>query len=316
MKIQDLADIQPFVRMVKIKKAVHLEGAWEDLDHVLIYIVQGSVDYILEGNRYHLETGDYLLIPPYMYHLAVKSNVDPLVQHIVHFDFYSDPDRALIRHQSAINQEVRFPVPQREKVLGGKPFLGSIPEKDRFTFEKLFTSMYREFSQREDGYQIMLKGLCIMLLTAVYRRRSGSTVNYTPGVQQKKSKSWKLVESALEYIYLHYDQELDNSIISEAVNVSPNYLSKLFQNYIGMSLHTYVLNYRLDRAQQLILSGKCNITEAALKCGFTSVHTFSKTFKQKRGINPSAYTELAENGEVITLDDQDYDLQKRIFFNQ
>jgi len=315
MKSCDLENIQPFVRMVKIKKAVHLEGAWEDLDNVLIYIAQGSIDYIMEGTRYHLEAGNFVLIPPYTYHIAVKSNVDALVQHIVHFDFYTDPERTEISHQSAINQEFRFPVPPQEKLLSGKPVLGSIPEKERYAFEKLFISMYREFSQREEGYRTMLKGLTIQLLMTLWRSKSGQTVSQGSSAPQK-SKSWKLVESALEYIYLHFDEELDNAIISEAVNVSPNYLSKLFQNYIGMSLHTFVLNYRLDRAQQLILSGKCNITEAALKCGFTSVHTFSKTFKQKRGINPSAYAELAEKGDTISLDDQDYDLQKRIFFNQ
>ena len=315
MNTREIENIQPFVRMVKIKKAVHLEGAWEDLDQLMIYVAKGSLDYIMEGTRYHLEEGDFIIIPPYMYHIAAKSNTDPLVQYIVHFDFYDDPERVQIPHQSAIKLEKKYLIPERERILKDKPFQGKIQVKERFNFEKIFMTMYREYSQRENGYPLLIKGLMLQMLTMLARCQS---IQKSGELAQpcRKSKSWKLVEGALEYIYLHYDSELDNERISEAVNASPNYLSKLFQNYIGMSLHSYVLNYRLEKAQQLILSGKCNITEAALCCGFTSVHTFSKAFKQKRGVNPSAYVELMENSELVTLEEQDYDLQKRIYFNQ
>ena len=114
----------------------------------------------------------------------------------------------------------------------------------------------------------------------------------------------------------HYNEELDNVKISEAIHASPNYLSKLFQDYIGVSLHMYLLNYRLDRAQEFMMSGRYNITETALKCGFSSVHAFSKVFKQKRGLSPSAYMEMIEDSNNSMLEKVDYNPQKQIYFNQ
>ncbi len=315
MTIHDLENAQPYVRMVKIKKSVHLEGAWEDLDHVVIYIVEGELDYILEGRRYHMVEGDFILIPPYMHHLVVKMNMEPVTQYVLHFDFYMDEERAKIPHQSGMNLISRYPVPEREKVLGGKELLATIRQNERYSIEKLFLSMYHEFSREEEGYRTMLKGMALQFLTSLVRclpSRQGEAWEE----RLKTSKSWKLVESALEYICLHYSEELDNVRISEAINVSPNYLSKLFQEYVGATLHAYLLNYRIDRAQEFIMSGKYNITETALKCGFSSIYVFSKVFKQKRGFSPSTYVEMIEDGDSSVLEKADYNPQKQIYFNQ
>lgn len=315
MEVKDLEGIQPYVRMIKIKKSVQMEGAWEDIDHVLIYIAQGAVDYILEGTRYHMKEGDFIIIPPYMLHIGIMKNMNPLVQYIVHFDFYSEPGRMKIPHMCADDFEVKDPVSQQEDILRGRAYAAAVHPEDRLQFERLFMSMYREMFQEKEGHVTMLRGAAIQLLTMVARCLSVKKEENHERLK-KKSKSWKMVENALEYIYLHYSEELDNVRISEAVNASPNYLSKLFLDYTGMTLHTYVLNYRLDRAQRLLMTGKYNITEVAMKCGFSSIHTFSKAFKQKRGINPGAYVESLGETELLNLDKMDYDLQQKIYFNQ
>lgn len=107
-----------------------------------------------------------------------------------------------------------------------------------------------------------------------------------------------------------------SDLVTQGCDVIIGYLSKLFHNYIGMPLHSYVLRYRLERAQQLISSGKANITEAAMKCGFSSIHTFSKAFKKKRGMNPSAYAEIEESSKKEQQQKLDYDPEKLIYFNQ
>ena len=169
MTTQDLANVQPYIRMVKIKKSVHLEGAWEDLDYVIIYIAEGSLDYILEGRRYHMKEGDFILIPPYLHHLIMKTNAEPLIQYVLHFDFYMDEERMKIPHQSGMNLRSRYPVPEKEKLLGEKEIVGTIRQSERYSVEKLFLSMYHEFSREEEGYQTMLKGMALRFLTIMVR---------------------------------------------------------------------------------------------------------------------------------------------------
>jgi len=310
MNIKELKDIQPYIRMVKIQKSISFEGDWQDIDHVIIYVVQGSFDYIMEGMRYHMDEGSFLLIPPYMSHLAIKKNNAPLVQYIVHFDFYEDPERMKIPYMSGKGGGT---VSEKEGLLQGEHFFASIPQKERTEFETLFLTMYREFFGREEGRGLMLKGLATQMLVTLARSISAQEKmqsEFTP----KRTKSWKLVKNAMEYICLHYNEELDNLKISEAVGASPNYLSKLFRDYVGVSLHVYVLNYRLDMAQKMLRNGKYNITEVALKCGFSSVHVFSKAFKQNRRITPGAYMEMMKKDDMAILDKSIYNPDRMRLF--
>lgn len=310
MNMKELKDIQPYVRMTKIQKSISFEGDWQDIDHVIIYVVQGSFDYILEGVKYHMEEGSFLLIPPYLSHLAIKKNNAPLVQYIVHFDFYEDAGRMRIPYMSGKGGGT---VSEKEDLLQGEHFFASIPYKERAGFETLFLTMYREFFGREEGRGLMLKGLATQMLVTL--ARSISVQEKTPGeLTLKRTKSWKLVKNAMEYICLHYNEELDNLKISEAVGASPNYLSKLFRDYVGVSLHVYVLNYRLDMAQKMLRNGKYNVTEVALKCGFSSVHVFSKAFKQNRRTTPGAYMEMMKKDDMAILDKGIYDPDQMSLF--
>lgn len=316
MNIIDFSDVQPYVRMVKIKKAVHLEGVWEDFDYVLIYNMLGSLDWVIAGNRYHLEQNGLILIPPYMHHHAIKTTDKELVQYIVHFDLYEDAERMGIPHRSAFEFEEKPPLPERERLLGNRVYTAKVPENERINYEKLFLSMYGEFFQHRPYSHLMLKGCQMQLLSMTLRLLFNDEGMQTNRAPNKKSKAWKLVDNALEYICLHLNEYLNNNIISEAMGVSPNYLSKLFQQYIGMPMHTYVLNYRVDRAVQILSSGKCNITETAMQCGFSSVHAFSKAFKNIRGVCPSEYMDMTGIKNAAPVQNADYDLQQQVFYNQ
>ena len=202
MSIQDFANLQPFVRMVKIKRSVRLEGSWEDLDHVFIYNAKGSADWVISGKRWHLPEGSCLLIPPYLSHLIVKIGNEELVQYVLHVDLFEDAERKLLPHQSAFRFEQKPVLPEKEKLLHGKVLAASIPRKERYTLERLFLNMYREFSQKSEGYELMLKGqamqMAVMLLRNLPNEAKGSGVS-----SEQQAKSWRIVENALEYIYLH-----------------------------------------------------------------------------------------------------------------
>ena len=315
MNISDFETIEPFVRMVKIKKSLNLKGAWEDLDHVLIYIANGSVIYNVAGTSYPLHYGDLILIPPYLCHTLEKSSDDQLIQYILHFDFYRDISRMNIAHQSAANMNPRPKLPVPEQLLGGSVVTAAIPAEERFQYESLFLQMYREFSRQRAGYASVLRGMAIQLIFLILRSMPGGELVMSPG-QEQTSKPQKLVKSALEYIWLHFDQNIKNTTIADAINVSPNYLARIFHQYTGMSLHRYITSYRLEQAQQMLISGRYNITEVARNCGFSSIHIFSKLFKQECSVSPSAYAAMPPQDIKILTDTPDYDLQRQTFYNQ
>ncbi|MDC7291642.1 AraC family transcriptional regulator [Blautia schinkii] len=325
MDLSRYEDIAPFVRMVKIKKSVSLSKTWEDIDHVLIYIAHGHGDYFIKGQRYSMKTGDLIIMPPYFSHFLMTRDEKMLTQYVVHFDLFMDKERELIPHQTAYGKKNEIYLPEKENLMHGEIFYTTVPQKERYVIENLFLNMYREFTKKTCGSEVMLRGMMMQLLiTSLRMRRKGHSLKASQNTVGHKS--WKLIEQALEYIYLHFNEDnLDNAKISEAVKVSPNYLSKIFREYLGISLHKYLISYRIERAQYYIMNNNCNITEAASMSGFSSIHAFSKSFKQLKGISPSAYMEtllkVDEPGgedEYSTEgnDYEDYNTETHIYFNQ
>ena len=313
MNLEVFGAIQPFVRMVKIKKSTELHGEWTDIDNLLIYTAAGESDYLANGVRYHSSPGGFILIPPYVPHMLLASSGSMLVQYIVHFDFYSDPERMALPHQSAKN--VRISLPKREDLLGGKVCFASFSNESSNIFEDLFLAMFREFTSRESGHDLMMRGYVTQMIGMLLRQISSSQFSQI-SQDAKRSKTWKIIKQAQEYIFMHYQEKLSNEIISEAVGVSPNYLSKVFREKTGLSLYYYVQNYRIDMAQKMIVNEKCNITEAAFRCGFSSIHAFSKTFRSIRGMSPTAYLgQMNQQQALPQSDEPDYDPAQHVYYN-
>ena len=77
--------------------------------------------------------------------------------------------------------------------------------------------------------------------------------------------------------------------LGRIVGCSPFYLSRLFSQEVGMTIQQYTRQIRMERAAELLRSGKCNVTEAALEVGYSSVSHFSTLFHQTYGCCPGLY---------------------------
>jgi AraC-like DNA-binding protein len=77
--------------------------------------------------------------------------------------------------------------------------------------------------------------------------------------------------------------------IGREVGCSPFYLSRTFSGETGMTIPQYLRKLRMERAAELLRSGKCNVTEAALEVGYSSLSHFSQAFCQVMGCCPVLY---------------------------
>jgi len=285
MLIDGIKDLNPYVRMVKTKKAVALSGKWQDLDHVFTYILSGQAEFIVDGVKYNVEQGDVIVLAPYQTHIISSVGDEPLMQYIMHFDLYSDEERMHLQHQSVLDCGDTPPIPERELIMSDTVFVTSVPEVQRHELQTIFLKMYQEFTERKLGYELAVKAYCMQLLLMSIR------LNGRIGVEKEvPSLSWKHITKAIEYINLNYSgDKIDNDSISAAVGVTPNYLTKIFRANLGYSLHQYVTRFRVEKAQELMNSGRYTITEIALKTGFSGIHVFSKVFRSVTGMSPSHY---------------------------
>jgi AraC family transcriptional regulator len=77
--------------------------------------------------------------------------------------------------------------------------------------------------------------------------------------------------------------------IGRLVGCSPFHLSRTFSKETRMTIPQYVRKLRMERAAELLKTGKCNVTEAALEVGYSSLSHFSQAFCQTIGCCPVLY---------------------------
>ena len=77
--------------------------------------------------------------------------------------------------------------------------------------------------------------------------------------------------------------------LGRRVGCSPFHLSRTFSQELGVTIPRYLRQLRMERAAELLLSGKFNVTEAALEVGYSSMSHFSQAFCQTMGCCPNLY---------------------------
>jgi len=101
-----------------------------------------------------------------------------------------------------------------------------------------------------------------------------------------------IVLKVINYIRDNYSKDITLSEAADLVGVTPEYLSKLFNQKININFVVFLRNFRISIAKRMILSGKYQIQEVAEQVGFKDPKYFSKVFKSVCGISPSEYKKV------------------------
>jgi transcriptional regulator GlxA family with amidase domain len=86
-----------------------------------------------------------------------------------------------------------------------------------------------------------------------------------------------------------YVEPLDLEALARAAHVSPRHFSRSFRRIFGETPHQYLLTRRIERARHLLRTTELQVVEVCLAVGFTSVGSFTTTFRRHVGISPVEY---------------------------
>ncbi|XID93050.1 response regulator [Paenibacillaceae bacterium WGS1546] len=103
-------------------------------------------------------------------------------------------------------------------------------------------------------------------------------------------KSHALIDRVIhDYIEKCYHREITLEEIAASIHVNRNYLSQLFKKITGEPFVTYFNKYRIEKAKELLSTGKYMVYEISEMVGFRNSTYFSQVFKSIAGISPSEY---------------------------
>ena len=103
------------------------------------------------------------------------------------------------------------------------------------------------------------------------------------------------VMRARHFIRQYACQGIKTDQVAEYVGISRSTLECYFRQELGCSVHDEILRLRLEAAIGFLDRGDCNLTDVAIKCGFTSSQYMHSVFKRELGCTPRAYQERARS---------------------
>ena len=97
------------------------------------------------------------------------------------------------------------------------------------------------------------------------------------------------VRRAQNYIQCNYMKELRVTQIASFLNLERSYFSHIFKKHTGKSPQEYIVDFRLQKAAEMIISRGLRPGEAAGQTGYGDIVNFSRMFKRRFGVPPSRY---------------------------
>lgn len=98
-----------------------------------------------------------------------------------------------------------------------------------------------------------------------------------------------LLEDICVYLQSHYQHDVTRESVARHFEVSPNYLSRIFQVQGHMTFSTYLMHVRADRAKFLLRTYNLKLNDIAARCGYRDTAYFCRVFKRLAKVTPAEY---------------------------
>ena len=117
-----------------------------------------------------------------------------------------------------------------------------------------------------------------------------------PALEQfaaKDIRHFKEVDAARDYIFSNLsDQNLNVSMICEAVGIISQRLTPMFQNQFNMGIAEYVNYCRVEQAKQLLTATKLTVKKIGEDVGYSTTDTFTRNFRKLENLTPTEYRRI------------------------
>lgn len=105
----------------------------------------------------------------------------------------------------------------------------------------------------------------------------------------EKEQTAHRLNTVLKFMEEHYADRLTLDEIAAQSGFSKFYFSKIFRQYTGKTFYNYLSMLRIQASQELLADNETPVSNIAVKCGFTSLSSFNRTFHQINGCTPTDY---------------------------
>jgi two-component system, response regulator YesN len=101
------------------------------------------------------------------------------------------------------------------------------------------------------------------------------------------------VQEAIAHIAANFERQLTLESVADVVAMSPGRLGRRLAIEAGRSFSEILIDFRVERAKELLSRPDAIIKQVSLACGYSDQNYFSRLFKKKTGLTPTAFAAIA-----------------------
>lgn len=230
-------------------------------DHYLIhYILEGKGTFFIDEREYHLKAGDGFLIPPDVLTYYEANHDTPWTY--VWVGFKGLKAKTYLHRANISRQNPVF----HYQGDGLRNHIFQMMDVDTL-------SPYKD---------LQLQGYLFLFMSELVK-------NSPPNSSSKKTTTNIYIEEAIIFIENNYSRPIKIADIANHLSINRNYFSNIFKESVEKTPQEFLLEYRMNKACELMVNPNLSISNIALSVGYTDAFNFSKMFKKIKGSAPSDY---------------------------
>lgn len=238
--------------------------------HKIILLLAGKASYAIEGERYELTPGDYVLVGRGSIHRP-EVELGAFYERMI---LYISPE--FLSHLRTDDCDLESCFHRAQSEFHYVYHAGSDDP-----IRSLFTQLEQAWQPGGFGTDILRQALFMQLMVAVNRAAEDQRFIQASAGDSK-------VVALLQYLNLHLTESLSIDDLASRFYISKYYMMRRFKEETGYTIHNYITEKRLLLAQQQLQQG-ASLSEACYLSGYQDYSTFSRAYKKRFGQVPSAY---------------------------
>lgn len=244
-------------------------GLHDQSCHEISYIVSGRGFFEQSGERTAVSAGDIIISPCSGPHAIYAAENESLYYAYTAFRFLD----AGLPGDDTIASVFRSP--------------DQIVCQDHSDIYRHYRSCIDEFHRPAEGNRLVIEASLLQIIVWTCRNLTNFPMHSEYEMLTKSPGS--LVYRIMKHIDQNIGKPLTVSDIADSMGYSTYYISHLFREKTGSTLQDYITNRKVETAREYLDLNRFSMTQIAEKLGYPNLQSFSRVFRKKTGLSPTAY---------------------------
>ncbi|GKU78240.1 AraC family transcriptional regulator [Paenibacillus sp. L3-i20] len=247
------------------------------------YVIEGTGSESINETKHPMSLGTFTFVLPYQIH-----------------ELFTKPGSSLHLYNCMFGMDLLMESGSNEGLLAlierhGAPSFIQLHGAANDHMRLLVEDLYKEYNGNLPWRNIMLQQRLKEILVFFDRERNKLAPEI--GQMTTESKRSASVWPIIHYIHQNYQDELTLSTLSIKFAMSVSRISEVIKETTGQTFLHFLRDLRIRHACSLLASTEMSVSEIAMEVGYGSYTTFSRVFRECKGMVPKDYRRLKMKGQ-------------------